>query len=268
MDLGFDKQAYVLKDLDPTLYNSLLFKQIDSNDEPQYVLRKKTPTKDELTSNLVTGALGSAAPGGFAGYLGAKALRPIVDNNANIINPKKYSGRIGALLGAALFGGAGYAHSKKKNKDYKKLTKDQKLNQIKSFITARKNDEYLTPYISPVQRAAMAAHGAAALATAARLGQAFSRISKNVNAGKSSTSGTGANERFTGSGNQGGGGKSDYHNPYTGEKADKYDKFMAMKRMAAEGETEGLRNNASAAVEKWKKKYKFASMLKISRLLK
>jgi hypothetical protein len=83
------------------------------------------------------------------------------------------------------------------------------------------------------------------------------------NAGRGAYSG----DRFRGSGNQGGGGKSEYHNPHKGEMADKYDKFMAMKRMAAEGETEGLRSNAASAVEKWKKKYKFASMLKISKLL-
>jgi hypothetical protein len=86
---------------------------------------------------------------------------------------------------------------------------------------------------------------------------------RSRNTSRSSSGG----ERFNGSGNQGGGGKSDHHNPYSGDMADKYDKFMAMKRMAKEAPTDGERDAANIAVEKWKKKYKFASMLKISKLI-
>ena len=86
---------------------------------------------------------------------------------------------------------------------------------------------------------------------------------RSRNTSRSSSGG----ERFNGSGNQGGGGKSDYHNPHSGDMADKYDKFMAMKRMAKEAPTDGERDAANRQVEKWKKKYKFASMLKISKLI-
>jgi hypothetical protein len=265
MELGFDKQAYVLKDMDRVLYNHLARNGVNKNDDPEYVLNRKLPTKKDLKNLTLEETADSAGSGLYPGLLLARNLPFELDRGMGTLKFPKYSGRIGALLGMGLTGGAGYAYSKKKQNDYKKLTKKQKLEQINKFIKARKKQE-LHPAANPITTGA-SLFGLTAGLTA--IGRGVYRLKKMDRAGgfggKAHTSGTGENEKFTGSGNRGGGGKTEYKNPYTGEKADKYDKFMAMKRMAAEGETEGLRNNASAAAEKWKKKYKFASLLKIAK---
>ena len=264
-ELDFGKQAHVSSEMNRVLYNHLLSKGVSAKADPNEVLEKRSPKEKHLNSTLRGETIGSSLFGGVAGY-------GIADNVAPFLKPNlaRYSGIVGTILGGLAAGGLGYAYGKKKNDEYTHLSKKKKLKQINKFIEAKKKKEPMQQWGNPVVGGAAAAgFGSLYASFVRRQIQDGWRYHAEQKAGRGGYGGDGdyGGDRFRGSGNQGGGGKSEYHNPHKGEMADKYDKFMAMKRMAAEGETEGLRSNAEAAVEKWKKKYKFASMLKISKLL-
>jgi hypothetical protein len=269
-ELDFGKQAHVSSEMNRVLYNHLLSRGVSAKADPNEVLERRSPREKDLNARLRGETIGSSLFGGIAGY-------GIADNVAPFLKPNlaRYSGRVGTILGGLATGGLGYAYGKKKNDEYTQLSKKKKLKQINKFIEAKKKKEPMRQWGNPVVNGAAAAGFGTLyysllrrqIEGAVRDAEDAARYYAEQHARRGAYDGY-SGERFNGSGNQGGGGKSDYKNPHTGDMADKYDKFMAMKRMAAEGATEGERSNAVASVEKWKKKYKFASMLKIASLFK